>query len=293
MATENPDIQALRTDWTILYMNTLPSLARAKHPAQYKWPVHLDHCFARIILDAVIGIDAPWTSKMERPAMQNASAEQLQKCIALGRSIAIGTADLVELNERSLGFRGKIRTPGRGKRKSGDGVKEVGEDEIKIENKRMKMGQQMDIRIAMSGKQAPATVEDGKPPKSEPDVPPCNPSDERLISIIKRSALTPFRQRVLIALLQVPHGHYTTYLALSNFLNSCPRAVGNAMRNNPFAPEVPCHRVVASDGGLGGFGGEWGEGGKREEKVKLLRGEGVRIHVQKGKVLGKVWSAFV
>ena len=49
------------------------------------------------------------------------------------------------------------------------------------------------------------------------------------------------------------------------------RAVANACGKNPYAPEVPCHRVVRSDGGLGGYSGEGGV----EQKRALLREEGV------------------
>ena len=68
--------------------------------------------------------------------------------------------------------------------------------------------------------------------------------------------------------------------------------MGNALRNNPFAPTVPCHRVLAADGGIGGFGGEWGvEGRFAEEKKRLLRGEGVRFD-GRGRVVGGVWRGF-
>jgi O-6-methylguanine DNA methyltransferase len=53
------------------------------------------------------------------------------------------------------------------------------------------------------------------------------------------------------------------------------RAVGTAMNKNPFAPEVPCHRVVKSNGNLGGFGG----GPKL--KIKRLQEEGVKVHNNK------------
>jgi len=49
------------------------------------------------------------------------------------------------------------------------------------------------------------------------------------------------------------------------------RAAGNAMNKNPFAPQVPCHRVVKSNGDLGGFGG-----GSRL-KIKRLQEEGVKV----------------
>ncbi len=55
-----------------------------------------------------------------------------------------------------------------------------------------------------------------------------------------------------------------------------PRAVGQALRANPYAPEVPCHRVVASDRGLGGFNGDrTGEAIAR--KIALLKSEGVEL----------------
>jgi methylated-DNA-[protein]-cysteine S-methyltransferase len=53
------------------------------------------------------------------------------------------------------------------------------------------------------------------------------------------------------------------------------RAVGTAMNKNPFAPEVPCHRVVKSNGDLGGFGG----GPKL--KIKRLQEEGIKVHNNK------------
>ena len=73
---------------------------------------------------------------------------------------------------------------------------------------------------------------------------------------------------------------------------TCARAVGNAMRNNPFAPEVPCHRVLANDGTLGGFCGYWGEGGKfASKKHELLYEEGVRFD-SRGKVKGPPFKDF-
>ncbi|KFX97809.1 hypothetical protein O988_04666, partial [Pseudogymnoascus sp. VKM F-3808] len=56
--------------------------------------------------------------------------------------------------------------------------------------------------------------------------------------------VTEFQERVYTLLTQIPEGRVTTYGALARALKSSPRAVGNALRNNPFAPEVPCHRCV-------------------------------------------------
>ena len=82
---------------------------------------------------------------------------------------------------------------------------------------------------------------------------------------------------------------------MSDFLNSSPRAVGNALRNNPFAPRVPCHRIVAADGGIGGFAGSWGVKGEHyQEKIDLLRKEGVkRLDVKEGKIRQRIWGNFV
>lgn len=60
--------------------------------------------------------------------------------------------------------------------------------------------------------------------------------------------ITPFQTRVYALLSQIPSGKITTYAALSRALESSPRAVGGALRRNPFAPKVPCHRVIQADG---------------------------------------------
>lgn len=82
-----------------------------------------------------------------------------------------------------------------------------------------------------------------------------------------------FYQTVYKALKKVPKGRVTTYKELAKAVNNprAARAVGNAMNKNPFAPEVPCHRVVRSDGSMGGFG----EGA--EKKKYLLKKEGILV----------------
>jgi hypothetical protein len=64
-------IEVLKKEWTTLYRITLPVLAKKRSPAQPKWPVHLDHCFARIILDNAIGEDHPWTKILKAAAINN------------------------------------------------------------------------------------------------------------------------------------------------------------------------------------------------------------------------------
>jgi len=66
--------------------------------------------------------------------------------------------------------------------------------------------------------------------------------------------LTPFQRRVRAALLAIPPGQVRSYGDLARELDSSPRAVGGACRNNPLPLVVPCHRVVASQG-IGGFSG--------------------------------------
>ncbi|EMC96979.1 hypothetical protein BAUCODRAFT_121510 [Baudoinia panamericana UAMH 10762] len=114
---------------------------------------------------------------------------------------------------------------------------------------------------------------------------------------ITESTITPFRKLTLNMLCQIPRGRYSTYQAMSDHITktshkTCARAVGNAMRHNPFAPEVPCHRILAADGSLGGFNGDWGEQGKfASQKHKLLYEEGVRFD-SRGKVKGPVFREF-
>lgn len=76
---------------------------------------------------------------------------------------------------------------------------------------------------------------------------------------------------------KVPAGKVITYGRLAKLINhpKAYRAVGSAMHKNPFAPEVPCHRVVKSGGELGGFA----KGIKR--KIQLLKREGVIVKAGK------------
>jgi len=109
--------------------------------------------------------------------------------------------------------------------------------------------------------------------------------------------VTEFQERVYTHLLAIPAGRVTTYAHLARALGSSPRAVGGALRCNPFAPEVPCHRVIASDGYVGGFKGEWERapsGVNQTVKLQLLREEGVEF-TREGKLInrtgkgGQVW----
>lgn len=81
-----------------------------------------------------------------------------------------------------------------------------------------------------------------------------------------------FNERCYQLLRKVPKGKVTTYKALAEALNTkAYRAVGNAMNKNPYAPEVPCHRVINASGKLGGFASGL------KNKVNLLKEEGIEI----------------
>jgi methylated-DNA-[protein]-cysteine S-methyltransferase len=84
-----------------------------------------------------------------------------------------------------------------------------------------------------------------------------------------------FARRIYRLAGRIPSGLVCTYGELARAAGcGSARAVGQALRRNPFAPEVPCHRVIASDLRPGGFLGACG-GALLSRKLKLLEGEGV------------------
>jgi len=89
------------------------------------------------------------------------------------------------------------------------------------------------------------------------------------------SILTEFQQQVLQATQQIPRGKITTYLEIARKIGNpkAVRAVGQALGRNPIPIVIPCHRVIASNGSLGGYSG----GGGLETKAKLLQLEGVSL----------------
>jgi methylated-DNA-[protein]-cysteine S-methyltransferase len=113
----------------------------------------------------------------------------------------------------------------------------------------------------------------------------------------KTMKVTPFQASVYALTSQIPRGNVTTYGRIAKALNSSPRAgtlsdayypscffyrlwadpvVGNALRRNPYAPRVPCHRVIANTLFVGGFQGVWDLNGcTAPKKLDLLKGEGV------------------
>lgn len=91
--------------------------------------------------------------------------------------------------------------------------------------------------------------------------------------VIESTMITPFQRKVYLELLNVPSGTTITYGELARRVGcGSAQAVGQALKRNPFAPEVPCHRVVAADGSLGGYNGKR-EGEQLERKRQLLDNE--------------------
>jgi methylated-DNA-[protein]-cysteine S-methyltransferase len=89
------------------------------------------------------------------------------------------------------------------------------------------------------------------------------------------SSITPFQRRVLEATAKVPRGKVSTYAEIARRIGNpkAVRAVGQALRRNPIPILVPCHRVIASDGTLGGYGGNL----RDKRKIQLLKLEGVYL----------------
>jgi len=91
-----------------------------------------------------------------------------------------------------------------------------------------------------------------------------------------------FEEKVWKLMERIPKGRVTTYGQIAKKLDTkAYRAVGNACRKNPYAPGVPCHRVVRSDGSVGGFGGKI-SGKNVKEKIQRLREE--NVEVKNGKI---------
>ena len=95
---------------------------------------------------------------------------------------------------------------------------------------------------------------------------------ERQIKAGRMCAGMSFNEKVWALTARIPAGKVVTYGDIARELGTkAYRAVGNALNRNPYAPAVPCHRVVGADGGLTGFAS--GVGRKRQMLLK----EGVRM----------------
>jgi methylated-DNA-[protein]-cysteine S-methyltransferase len=89
----------------------------------------------------------------------------------------------------------------------------------------------------------------------------------------KKDKTTRFQDLVYAATRNIPKGKVSTYGNIARKIGNprSARSVGNALNRNPFAPKVPCHRVVRNGGLVGGFAGG------QEKKIKILKKEGLKI----------------
>jgi len=101
---------------------------------------------------------------------------------------------------------------------------------------------------------------------------------------IEAAGLSPFCARVLAEVSNIPAGRVATYSQIARLIGSkSPRAVGGALRQNPDAPTIPCHRVVRSDGHLGGYFGQTSEEALAAKR-RILEQEGISFD-DRGRVL--------
>ena len=86
---------------------------------------------------------------------------------------------------------------------------------------------------------------------------------------------TKFQRKVWAYLRKIPRGSVKTYSQVAKDIGKplAIRAVANAIGKNPYAPKIPCHRVIRSDGSLGGYSGKGGVKTKRF----LLKKEGIKL----------------
>lgn len=102
-----------------------------------------------------------------------------------------------------------------------------------------------------------------------------------------------FSDKVYKIVKKIPKGKVTTYKEIGKKLKlsdrkvrskasvtKAYRAIGQVLRKNPYAPKVPCHRVIRSDGSIGGFKGKT-KGKAIDEKIRMLKKEGVEIKNKK------------
>ncbi|KJJ84866.1 methylated-DNA-protein-cysteine S-methyltransferase [Candidatus Omnitrophus magneticus] len=98
-----------------------------------------------------------------------------------------------------------------------------------------------------------------------------NPKKFYIKKIDNDLTLTPFTKQVLKIVTTIPKGETRSYAWVAQKLGiKAYRAVGQALKKNPYAPNVPCHRVIASNGSIGGYFAGFAY------KKELLRKEGIK-----------------
>ncbi len=102
MDAEKEEKDTLIATYMHLTKEVLPSLARSDRA---DWPVSEDHCFQRIVLDTICS--SVWYEHLDRPAYKHLTNDQAKRAVELCQNIASGQADLKQLNQQSLTWRGK------------------------------------------------------------------------------------------------------------------------------------------------------------------------------------------
>jgi methylated-DNA-[protein]-cysteine S-methyltransferase len=100
-------------------------------------------------------------------------------------------------------------------------------------------------------------------------------TDIKEVDVSMALDVSDFQKSVLDELQKIPYGETRTYGEIARILDTSPRAVGNACRNNPLPLIIPCHRVLAVNG-IGGYDGAK-SGRLLEIKRQLLANEGVYL----------------
>lgn len=97
--------------------------------------------------------------------------------------------------------------------------------------------------------------------------------DDTRFLVETSTEITEFQRKVYLELLNVPAGETISYGELGRRIGCrSAQAIGQALKRNPFAPDVPCHRVISANGAIGGFHGKR-DGEMIELKRKLLERE--------------------
>ena len=91
---------------------------------------------------------------------------------------------------------------------------------------------------------------------------------------LKRYKVTPFQEKVLLATFTIPKGRTLSYKALAKKIGhpKAFRAVGTALKKNPFPLTIPCHRVIKSDGEIG----EYSNGGTIKKRMLLINENAIK-----------------
>ena len=103
MDAEKEEKDTLIATYLHFTKEVLPSMARSDLT---NWPVSEDHCFQRIVLDTICG--GVWYEHLKRPAYKHLTNQQAKLAVELCEDIINGKANLSQLNQQSLSWRGKL-----------------------------------------------------------------------------------------------------------------------------------------------------------------------------------------